>query len=75
MEATNKFVLKYTDAGIQKPEMSTRLHGGHGGHGGHGFPKLVTRYISKKNKDGGGTFYIETFRQNSKLAVVTQSFM
>lgn len=68
-EAASKLLLRYTDAGIPKPEMTARINA-------NGFPKLVTRYISRQNKDGtSGGLFIETYRQNSKLAVVTQSFM
>ena len=69
-----RLLLKYTDAGIQKPQSNNARLSNSGS--GATFPKLVTKYISRQSgRDGnGGSVYIETFRQNNKVAIVTQSF-
>ncbi len=67
-KSSDKIVLRYTDGGIQKPEVPARISS-------KAFPKLVSRYISRKSSRDGLPMYIETYKQNSKLTVVTQSFM
>ena len=65
---SDKVVLRYTDGGIQKPEVPVRK-------ATNAFPKLVSRYVSRKSSRDGVPMYIETYKQNSKLTVVTQSFL
>ena len=65
----DRFVLRYTDAGIQKPKSGKRINNK------NSFPKLVSRYISTRghnNSIDGPPTYIESYKQGgaSKLAIV-----
>ena len=67
MSKERRFVLKYTDAGIKKPQTATKVSV-------PGFPSLISRYVEKHSSKEGTGVCIETYRQNTKLSVVTQSF-
>ena len=66
----DRFVLRYTDGGIQKPEFNSRVP-----QNNSGFPKLITRYISRKVNKDGLDMCTETYKQNPKLSIVSQSFI
>merc|ERR1712038_1655755 len=74
----DRIVLRYTDGGIQKPELTqtTRASGVAGAT--QSFPKMISRYVSKhssKNSSGGGILS-EAYKTNpSNLSVVSQSFI
>lgn len=68
LNKSNKFVLKYTDAGIQKPRSSTKVASP------TGFPKLVSRYTGKKTSKDGLSVCTESYRPHQKVTIVTHSF-
>ncbi|KAK2165304.1 hypothetical protein LSH36_52g05068 [Paralvinella palmiformis] len=61
-----KFVLRYTDGNIQKPEMTGKICS-------KPFPKLISRYIGKRVSKDTIPMCTEPYKQ-TKLAIVTQSF-
>ena len=68
LRGENRFVLRYTDAGIQKPSTSSKVAPT------GSFPKLVSRYISKNSSKEVLPVCLESYRPNPKLSIVTQSF-
>ena len=67
--SNDRFVLKYTDAGIQKPSSPIKV-----APLPNSFPKLVSRYTMKRTSRDGLPVYIESYKENAKLTVVTHSF-
>ena len=70
---SGKLILRYTDAGIQKPQVAISLNNA----GVDGFPQIVSRYIKKQSHAGNG-HKSRRISVNSnpaaKLSIVTHAF-
>ena len=71
--SADRLVLRYTDGGIQKPILPSRVM-----DTTSNFPRLVSRYVSKKAASGRNSMpmYVDSYRPSStKLAVISQHFL
>ncbi len=70
--AADRLVLRYTDGGIQKPLLPSRIM-----DTTSNFPRLVSRYVAKKVPAGRNSMpmYVDSYRPSSKLAVISQHFL
>ena len=64
-----RLVLRYTDGGIKKPVPANKIVDK------NNFPRIMSRYVSKKTGRNSMPMYVDSYRPTSKLAVISQHFL